>query len=68
MGDFWVKLSDLGLSQAEFSRRLGLHENTVMSWKHGVVPGYAEAYVDLMMEYRSRMEAVKSLARRILDA
>ena len=66
MGDFWVKLSDLGLSQAEFSRRLGLHENTVMGWKHGVVPGYAEAYVDLMIEHRDYVEAVKSLARRIV--
>ncbi len=45
VGEFMDILDDLGWTKAEFSRRLGLHQNTVYDWEE--VPQYAVAYLEL---------------------
>lgn len=46
-------LDELGWSQAELSRRLGVHENTVIQWKALGMPEYAQAYLRLAIDVRA---------------
>ena len=43
-------LNRAGITKAELSRRLGVTANTVSNW-NGVAPGYAVAYLELLVEY-----------------
>jgi len=43
-------LQRAGITKAELSRRLGLHETTASHWKSSP-PGYAVAYLELLIEY-----------------
>ena len=43
-------LERAGLTKAELSRRLGLKPGTVVGWKDSP-PGYAVAYLELLIEY-----------------
>lgn len=45
-------LDVLGWTQAELSRRMGVHENTVAQWKALGMPDYAAAYLRLAMDVR----------------
>lgn len=49
--EFRAALAELGLSQAQLSRTLGVHPMTVMRWANGhlVVPRYVAAYLALKM-------------------
>lgn len=42
-------LKRAGITKAELARRLQLNPNTVYSW--GEFPGYAQAYLELLVEY-----------------
>jgi DNA-binding transcriptional regulator YiaG len=52
---FRATLKKLGLTQAEFARRLRVSTTAVQYWANGQrpVPGYAEAYLELLAEKRS---------------
>lgn len=50
-GELLDILDDLGWTKAEFSRRLGLHQNTVYDWAE--VPRYAVAYLELKIAARA---------------
>jgi Helix-turn-helix len=50
--DLASALEELGWSQAELARRLGLHVNTVSAWatKRTEIPGPVRAYLDLRLK------------------
>ena len=52
------KLRKLGWNQADLARKLRVHPNTVSKWNEEL-PGYAEAYLDLAIEFRDFREEVK---------
>ena len=39
-----------GINKSELARRLGIKPGTISSWK-GEFPGYAKAYLELLIEY-----------------
>ncbi len=49
-GDFKGLLARAGINQAELARRLELSSKTVSNWK-GEAPGYALAYLNLLIEF-----------------
>lgn len=49
--DFEALLARAGITKAELARRLGLTPNAVSKWRHGKVPKYATAYLELLIEY-----------------
>jgi predicted transcriptional regulator len=63
--DFQSKLRFTGLSKAGLGRLLGVHRNTASRWVDG--PGYAHAYLDLMIEVIEYRVSVKELAKRLLE-
>ena len=50
-------LSELGWSQNEMCRRLGLHVNTPVKWPEDEIPEYAAAYLRLRVSVK-RMEGL----------
>ena len=56
--DVYAALDELGWSQAELARRLGLEAHAVTRWKQrGRAPMYSIAYLDLVLlfkDYRDR--------------
>lgn len=46
-------LSELGWSQNELCRRLGLHVNTATKWPEDQVPQYVAAYLRLKHAWKS---------------
>ena len=55
--EFAQALARLGWSQAEISRRLGVHQNTSSRWHLAGPPGYVAEYLRVM-----------ELASRIMEA
>lgn len=49
--DFEQLLQRAGITKAELARRLKLSRGTVSRWNQGVVPGYATAYLELLIDY-----------------
>ena len=50
MDAFKTLLRRAGLSKAELARRLGINARTISAWG-GDAPGYARAYLELLIEY-----------------
>lgn len=48
--EFTAALRELGISQAEFGRHIGVGAGTVSRWKRdGDIPRIVELYVDLLL-------------------
>jgi DNA-binding transcriptional regulator YiaG len=58
-------LGTVGWSQAEFSRRLKVHKNTVGDWVAGKypVPGYAVAFVRVAVAAREARDTLADFLR-----
>jgi transcriptional regulator with XRE-family HTH domain len=52
MMDFEGFLVELGWSQAELGRRLGVHPNTILRWKREGCPKVVLEYLRLKVELR----------------
>lgn len=50
MDELETMLKRAGITKAELARRLNLHQTTVCKWS-GTPPGYARAYLDLLIAY-----------------
>ena len=51
-------LADLGWSQNDLARRIGVHRNSVSAWARGSakLPGPVRAYLDLVLRIKGLME------------
>lgn len=60
ISEFREKLIELGITQAEFSRELGISPVTVSRWSRGEVPEYASSYLRL----RIKLERIRKEVER----
>ena len=60
------KLTKLGWNQADLARKLRVHPNTVSKWNEGL-PGYAEAYLDLAIEFMEFRKQAVSFAEKLVE-
>lgn len=50
-----------GITKAELARRLKMNPNTVYKWKY--LPGYAEAYLELLIELQALDDIKKAVQK-----